>query len=299
MYQAIIVLSLFTLLSCSPKSVQENKIIKSSVVNGKEVQEKDLINASVVGVYNIRDNSICTGSLIAPNVVMTAAHCIPNNPQNLKIVFAINIDEAMSIREEDVLHQYVLPAIEFKVGTSWDPTDETTEVDTGDIALIKFKGTIPLGYKPATFLPDAADLKVGQVVTLAGYGVSIVDTQQIDPRKYRNIEQAIEYGEVFCSGTHKGNYGTCYRVEMSGDGILRTASAPISVLYDTEVRLNEKKAGTCNGDSGGPAYIEKDGIFYLFGVTSRGSELCNEAGIYTNALFYKGWIEETVKAFNK
>jgi secreted trypsin-like serine protease len=62
----------------------------------------------------------------------------------------------------------------------------------------------------------------------------------------------------------------------------------------TELMLDERKAGTCSGDSGGPAYIEKDGQFYLFGITSRGTYFCDDSGVYTNALSYTKWIQDTM-----
>lgn len=289
---------IFTLVACSQKSAEQKKLIPSSIMNGKTVQEKEPITASVVGIYNQKERSICTGSLIAPNFVLTAAHCVPNRASDVKIIFSTNIDEIINTREMDILQEFALPAVDFKVSATWDPNDETTEFDTGDIAVIKFKGTVPAGYKPAEFLKDAGDIKVGAQVTLAGFGVDSVEMKEIDPRKYRKLEEALEYGDVVCTGKMP-NYGSCFEIERDGDGQLRMTTAPISFIHDTEVRLNEKKAGTCNGDSGGPAYILKDGIYYLFGVTSRGSELCNDVGVYTNALTYKDWIDETMKSLVK
>lgn len=268
-------------------------------MNGKSVQEKDALAASIVGIYNTKEKFICTGSLITSNIVLTAAHCMPKRASDVKIVFATNIDYIMNTREMDILQEHALTATDFRVSPTWDPKNETVEIDTGDIAIIKIKGTVPAGYKPATFLASKEDLKVGAVVTVAGYGVDSVEMNEIDPKKYRKLEEAIEFGDVFCSGDRKNNYGTCFEIERSGDGELRTTTAPISFVYETEVRLNEKQAGTCNGDSGGPAYILKDGVYYLFGVTSRGSELCNEVGVYTNALAWKTWIDETILSLNK
>jgi V8-like Glu-specific endopeptidase len=291
----IIFIMLF-ITSCSPKSTFEKSILNGRIINGKNVLNNDPIISSVVGIYNSKINYICTGTLIAPNFVVTAAHCISKNPQDLKIVFSSDIDETINIREQDVLHELILPSVEFKIHPTWNPKNETQEIDTGDIALIKFKGNIPAGYRPATYLQDSNLLKIGQQVTIAGFGVNSVNLDEIDPKKYSKLDQAIENGDVICSGRNKGNYGNCFELNRDGDGVLRFASAPISFIHETEIRLNEKNAGTCNGDSGGPAFIQLNGSYFFFGVTSRGSEMCNDVGVYTNALHYKAWIDETIKS---
>ena len=266
-------------------------------MNGKIVSQSDPLAESVVGVYNTKYKSICTGSLIAPNIVMTAAHCIPEKVAHLKIIFSTDVDSILNAREPDITEEFSLPASDFKVGPTWDPKNETVEVDTGDIALIKFKGNTPSGYRPAVFLKDTSLLKIGNLVTVAGLGVDTVEfSKKIDPKKYKDFEEALEYGQVICDDQINGKYINCYEIEMSGDGILRVTEAPISFIHETEIKLNERKSGTCNGDSGGPAYIKTTEGYFLFGVTSRGSGLCNDAGVYTNALFYKSWIESTIPA---
>lgn len=286
-------LGAMALVSCGPKSThtyQWNSDL-NGIMNGQEVREKEPILASIVGLYNVKAQYICTGSLIAENIVMTAAHCIEGRPSDMRVVFGPNIDEMMSSRELDVKNAHVLIVTDFKANTKWNPNaDDTSLGDRGDIALVKFKGPLPTGFKPATFLQDPSFLQRGTLVTVAGYGVNSVETRSIDPKKYRNLEQAIADGEVICDY----NQSNCMEVEMSGDGILRQTKAPISVVVESEVMLDETKAGTCSGDSGGPAYIEKDGQYFLFGVTSRGTAFCNDSGVYTNSLAYAGWIAETI-----
>lgn len=292
---AMIFTSLAGISSCSQKPQSTMlKMNKTYIINGTEVLEKSPIKSSIVGIYNTKERSICTGSLIENNIVLTAAHCVTKHTQDLKVIFSTDIDDAINIREQDVYQEVVRPTLAVKFGPTWDPNDDTKEIDTGDIALIKFKGNLPEGYKPAAFLADAKLLKRDQIVVLAGFGVSDVEIETIDPKTYKKLDQAIEYGDVICSGDRKNNYGDCFEVSTSGDGLLRMTKAPISSLSESEIRLNETKAGTCNGDSGGPAYLEIQGELYLFGITSRGSELCNEVGVYTNALFYLPWIKSTI-----
>jgi secreted trypsin-like serine protease len=295
MRQIFVVLTLTVLASCAPKSSDITRVIDSSIMNGSVVKEGEVIGSSIVGIFNSKWNAICTGSLIAPNIVLTAAHCAPDKASDIKIVFSNDIDYVLNAREPDILATFVLQATDFKVSKTWDPNNETIEIDTGDIALIKFRGTIPQGFKPASLLVDDSKLRRGDLITVAGFGVDTVTTTPIDPKKVKDIDEAIAYGEIICDENQQGKKFNCLEIKATGDGILRVTEAPISSIQETEFRLDEKKAGTCNGDSGGPAYVKKDGQLFLLGVTSRGSELCNDSGVYTNAVFYKTWITDTIK----
>ena len=49
------------------------------------------------------------------------------------------------------------------------------------------------------------------------------------------------------------------------------------------------------GDSGGPALIQKDGIYYQVGIVSFGSSSCKEEnlpGVYTRVTEYLDWIKQ-------
>jgi hypothetical protein len=295
MQKLVIALSLITLASCTPKANNSRAyLINSSIINGLAVKETELIAQSVVGVYNIKEKSLCTGTLIAPNIVLTAAHCAPERISDLKIIFTTDIDDIITSHEQDILQEFILSATDFKAGPTWDPKNKNAETDTGDIALIKFKGKIPVGFKAALFLSDENFLRKGNMAIVAGFGVNTVTTTTVDPKINYNIDEAIESGEAICDEDSKGNKTNCFEIDTDGDGILRYTAAPISSLSESEIQLDERKAGTCSGDSGGPAFINQNGQLYLFGVTSRGSVLCNEVGIYTNALHYRPWITRVI-----
>lgn len=40
-----------------------------------------------VSLYDLENDGICTGTLIAKNIVLTAAHCVSTDPKNMHIIF--------------------------------------------------------------------------------------------------------------------------------------------------------------------------------------------------------------------
>lgn len=142
----------------------------------------------------------------------------------------------------------------------WE-TRYSEKFNTGDIALVHFQGTVPAGFKPAKLLKDKKVLKKDLDVVLAGFGIS------------------------------NGVTGV-------GSGLLRRTSVKIAdPKYSvTEVTVDQTQGtGACHGDSGGPAYVEVDGEYVLWGVTSRGvndeKNDCSQQAAYTSTLFYSAWIE--------
>lgn len=265
----------------------------SHIIGGVEVAENSAVSYGIVGIFDSQENAICTGSLIGANYVVTAAHCIGSNPSKMKIIFGINLNKIIDSKNQLLVNYYTRRVTDAKVYPTYVPEEQQTkETDWGDIAVIKFEGDLPKGYHPVQLLTDESLLKRGALVTVAGFGVSDVETTSIDAKKVKHLQDAIDSGEIVCTDD---KYTDCFTVQMSGDGLLRQAHAPVSSVQETEFHLDESKGqGTCSGDSGGPAYITVDGQLQLVGATSRGSALCNDDGVYTNVVHYKQWIDETL-----
>jgi secreted trypsin-like serine protease len=204
----------------------------------------------------------CTGTLIAPNVVLTAGHCkslharvfIGNDIRKAGQVVRI----ARHIRHPDYgsgnKHDLMLLILSKKVtGVKPRPLATAKLVDAAtDARVVGFgttdlAGTTGYGLKQKTDVPIVSSACSGKV-------------------------QGRSDGQVY--GCHKG------KEIVAGKPLL---------LKDT-----------CRGDSGGPLYIaDAKGKWMLAGVTSRGTDLattmCGDGGLYVRVDQYRKWVAKMIK----
>ena len=229
------------------------RIIGGSDVGGKEF-------ADCVAVGN-DDDWGCTGTLIKPNVVLTAGHC-----KKLHSRIFVGNDVEGKGREYRVKRHIRHP--DWKGDYS------------NDVMLLILEKPVT-GVKPRDLAPtsriDAA--KNGRVV---GFGT----TDLAGTMGYGRKEQTdVPIVSRACNGSVKGKKdGTVYGCHLGKEIV---AGKP---LFNHD---------TCRGDSGGPLYISADGKWLLAGVTSRGTNLsttmCGDGGIYTRVDKYRTWIDLVIK----
>lgn len=250
------ILSSVTLAACAPNANYTESIQTSGegIIGGWEAMPSDKVQESIVAVYDADEGQLCTGSLLPNNLVLTAAHCIGQSPDSMYIFFDTKVGQNSIRRQVDKV----------EISPYWE-SRQNMDQNTGDIALIHFAGTLPAGFKPATFLSatDRKLLQKGTEVVLAGFGIT--------------------------NG-----------VTGDGAGTLRITKVKIEnpSFSTSEITLNQKGGtGACHGDSGGPAYVVIKGHHYLWGVTSRGvddaNNDCSQYAAYTNALYYRTWLNRT------
>jgi hypothetical protein len=76
-------------------------------------------------------------------------------------------------------------------------------------------------------------------------------------------------------------------------GIKYAVDVLIDKVDGNDIYLGDSRHGGCNGDSGGPAFVQvSDGTWRVFGATSRGSIFCNSQTIYTFITPFVPWIEQ-------
>lgn len=162
------ILSSLLLGSCGAKrdSKQATDISESDIVNGKAVTKNNGNAHFIVAIVADAGGreSLCTGSLVASNVVLTAAHCVNESPEKLRIVFGVDVKKTKEIRDADQFTQH----------PNWDRHMPSGE---GDLALIHFKGELPTGFAPVKLANPDLKLKIGQKVLMMGYGVTDGETE--------------------------------------------------------------------------------------------------------------------------
>lgn len=263
----------------------------ASIIGGTEVAEGSALHKSIVGIYDQERGALCTGSLLDNNTVLTAAHCIGAKANDHLIIFAADIHAVFKTNDRNFILSKVRLATKTVVNPNWGKKHANGE-SWGDTAVIKFQGEVPAGFEPAKMLaPDV--LAAGTKVVVAGYGVSSDVLTEINPADHPDFAEKLKTGQFFCEQSQDGKQDAktekCYKEEMSGEGILRTTElTAVGAYNDTEVVFDQQHGqASCEGDSGGPAYVNVNGEYHLFGVTSRGTRGCNGYVVYSDVTTVK------------
>ncbi|WP_413576025.1 S1 family peptidase [Bdellovibrio sp. HCB290] len=281
-----------TLSGCTPLQSPLISVNKSepAIIGGKNVTAKDLASKSVVGLLienkHTGDQEVCSGTLLKGNLILTAAHCVADS-ENVTVTVIFN--NVMNGNSKTVSRKGLATAV-----TAWWGNESHLEIETGDIALVKFEGSAPNSYVPVTNLLTDDDLYDNQNVIIAGFGANRITTKQIDVNTYPDLIGAIQSGQVVCQDNMK--LEKCVEIKMDGTGTLRQANSKIvdSRYSNSEIEISSDNGATCHGDSGGPGFVLKNGQLYLWGVANRSANSkvtdCSVNSIYANVSFFREWL---------
>lgn len=198
----------------------------------------------------------CTGSLIAPDVVLTAYHCVA-----------------------DTLELEGSPCGERPFGRVFDADTFGVSTDTSP----PWRGRNFDGVREVHVPPDVEDICEGDFAILY-LEEPIDDVELLVPR----IDASVEIEETYSAvGFGNPDFGTRYRV----DGLAVLCDGPRCGAPESVGTVEFAADGAvCQGDSGGPA-LDANGR--VIGVASRGDDAC-EFAVYADVFRYRDWITELV-----
>jgi hypothetical protein len=199
---------------------------------------------------------LCSGVLIAPNVVMTARHCVSTQTST-----QISCDQnGVSANPPDFGADVAANTINVFTGAT--PALLSTPASTGTAIF----------HPPGTTLCnlDMALVVLGQPIT----GVAPLQVRLTGAVTTAESVRTVGYGE----NDQNAPLGTRFRKDgLSVLAVGSTISASMTPLGSNEFELGESM---CQGDSGGPAIDEKTGA--VVGIVSRGGACTDPAGhVYT------------------
>jgi hypothetical protein len=229
----------------------------SAVMRGEVAREPDGLRQSVVRVESSR-GELCSGAVIGPDLVLTAAHCVIERTGYRVVV----VDRGFRPRTVRAIAAALHPA--FVPGT-------TPRTQPGvDLAILKLER--PLGPEFAPLDPRGGGIGNGEPVEIAGFGVVSEDK--------------------------KGTARVLRRTQLMSLGAVPIARNRVVVAVDARRQARTAGAGACRGDSGGPILRGRPGAYQLVGIVSwssgalhsRSATACGGLTAVTPVAEHASWI---------
>ena len=202
----------------------------------------DTGDPSVVLVFAQKPGSqeagLCTGEVVSPHVVLTAAHCVDPASVGTGMQFSIFTGDDMNNSTQANDNNLWVDA----VSTDWDMAFNLNDLEGGhDVGVVVTSKAFMQTPLPVNQMP-IDNTMMNNPLRLVGYGITSTSTQQDTSGTKRQVTTTMDsYTSKFI------NYG-------------------------------DSQHNTCEGDSGGPAFMNINGQDVIVGITSFGDQTCTSSG---------------------
>jgi hypothetical protein len=264
---------LATLAACGGEMPTVTKQ-EQAIYNGSQCDKSVFPSAVFVGRLSVYDGqqrlSTCTGTLIAPDVVLTAAHCVDHRmdnqqkaPDQMALFVTFNPDAKAAMENKDFIG-----ARYFGYHPDFNMQMQAQYLGVhNDVALVFLERPVT-NVLPAALITaeEASQIRVGAEVFMVGWGATS-------------------------------------NAQEPSSGVRMCAKSEIYQVGSHETVIGSGATTKCKGDSGGPSYLGVQTHYQnkvrLVGVTSRGiggsySDTCSMS-TDTNVVPYLSWIDSMMK----
>jgi hypothetical protein len=226
---------------------------REDLIGGSPLADTDAPTA--VGVLSNGGSALCSGVLIAPDLVLTGPGCLDPVLLGLPDQQAVTNSILVVFDRADLINGtngFTRTASATAIAPGYDATN--LQHLLGKVILqqpVTDRTPVPIAWTTPSFVGDTA--------TRIGFGVFRLSSGVPDPnsagKKY-SVDQMV---------------GDCTAL-LGGGGITNA----LSLCFDQTAQ-----AGICEGDSGGPTFISLGGTSQLVGIHSFGDQNCIQYGVDT------------------
>ena len=243
--------SLLTLAGCTGAAM-DPAVVGQEIIGGTT----DTADSAVVLLYMTvpgqQGGALCTGEVISPHVVLTAAHCTGGeDPSVTNATWRVFLGNDFSTATAaDML------AVK---EAHYNPSFSINNLPGGnDVGVAIMQNALPSTIVPLAYNRAPMDSFDGQPVRFVGYGLD--------------------------NGT-----------AQTGAGVKRTTTTTLADHTALLLHFIDGTHETCNGDSGGPAFMTLGGKETIVGLTSYGDVNCTAGGYDTRVDAMAAWIDGYVQ----
>lgn len=224
---------------------------EAQVMNGEPADIGDVPSVVLI----VTDEASCTGTLIAPRWVLTAAHCF-SSTSTAGVQVGIGGDDIREVFPE------VLPAKRIVIHGDYD--EATLHADVALVELTAASSAPVQTLAPAGFADPA-----GTAAVITGWGL-LDEVKGLSTDVLQRADVPV-LADAACSAVYGAEYDGANLVCAGGEG-----------------------KDVCPGDSGGPLLIQHNGVQTQIGIVSYGQACTPDSGTqgaFTAVGVYRAWID--------
>jgi trypsin len=248
----------------------------ASIIGGAPAEDGSFPSLAYIVDVQGRFVYQCTGTVVAPNLILTAAHCAENmstgvvsNASGFRVVTGTVDPMAPEPQTSAVVGVIVYPGL-------------VRRVDNGDAALLVL--ATPTTAPPITLATSSgvASFQAGSPAVMVGWGITSYE-QKLPTERLRSAATVVQ-GRRWCTGNAPPFYPR---------GEICTITPP---SYAT---------GACSGDSGGPLLVPapanspagSEPVEIGVAVHVYGKCSTRRPSVYTSAASISSWVHTWIEAY--
>ena len=285
--QLLVLLSTLVTGCADPNFLDKTQVI-SNLIKGEKVQPGSPLSKNVVLIalqLEVKKESvnifgICSGAVIGPRTILTAAHCLENGTNKMRVILDVNPRFQLQAKN---IYQVVDAVAHPDYKSLSEVLDLEDKKQNADLAILYLDRDIESG-EPTILVDKAKTEKQPSLLslTLTGFGRT----------------------------TALKNTSNIPLSELNGQLKKANLSIYTEILKPEYFEVNQSEtSGICNGDSGSPVFINIKEKSYLFAMAVGTYRIhksdenvleqnkytdCAGTGVFVNLQNYTGWIKETM-----